>query len=214
MSWDNNESLDIKHLRLKCITLMSLFLMLRPSDIAPRSVQFNPETLQTTNIEFTRNQIVFNDDGSCNVTFQGIKNDTDRSGFVVKLPSHEVKKLDPASCLKCYMQFTSKLGFNDNLDPVFISLNKPYKSISAQQISAILNESIDLAGLGGMGYSAKYFRPTGATMAVSGGEDPEIIRKLGRWKTASVFYDHYVHSLTPTSVMTAILPKVEADNAE
>ena len=39
--WDNHNVLPIKQLRLKTITLFALTLMLRPSDITPKSLQFD-----------------------------------------------------------------------------------------------------------------------------------------------------------------------------
>ena len=42
LSWEPNDELPIKQLHLKSITLLALTLMLRPSDIAPKSVTYNP----------------------------------------------------------------------------------------------------------------------------------------------------------------------------
>ena len=66
--------------------------------------------------------------------------------------------------------------------------------------------SIKLSGLEGLGYSAKFFRPTGATAAIQAGENPELIMKLGRWKTPEIFYGHYIHDDTPSSLIEATLP--------
>ena len=41
VSWGSNELLTLKQLRLKSITLLALSLMLRPSDIAPRSCVYD-----------------------------------------------------------------------------------------------------------------------------------------------------------------------------
>ena len=43
--WGSNDQLTLAQLRTKTVTLLALTLMLRPSDIAPASVQFNPDTL-------------------------------------------------------------------------------------------------------------------------------------------------------------------------
>ena len=42
-SWQENDFLSIKNLRMKAICLLSLTFMLRPSDIAPRSVRFDSD---------------------------------------------------------------------------------------------------------------------------------------------------------------------------
>ena len=60
-----------------------------------------------------------------------------------------------------------------------------------------MEEAIRIEGMGNQGYSAKTFRPTGATAAIDSGKNPDIVMKTGRWKTASVFRDHHVHSHPP-----------------
>ena len=79
---------------------------------------------------------------------------------------------------------------------MFLTLRPPYKALEASSIGRILDESISLAGIAGRGLSAKSFRPTGDTTAVENGLDPEMIRKVGRWKDSGVFYAHYVHART------------------
>jgi hypothetical protein len=39
-SWESNEFLPLKRLRLKAITLLALSVMGRPSDLAPKGVLF------------------------------------------------------------------------------------------------------------------------------------------------------------------------------
>ena len=68
-----------------------------------------------------------------------------------------------------------------------------------------MNTTIDLVGLYGQGFPAKCFRRTGATIAVETGCDPEVAMRLGRWKTRSVFFDHYVHSKPPDTFSANIL---------
>ena len=63
-------------LRLKCIALLALVTMLRPSDIAPKALWVDSEGKEH-NYVFKRDQIIFNDDGSMSVVIHGNKNDTD-----------------------------------------------------------------------------------------------------------------------------------------
>ena len=162
-------------------------------------------TGKVSKVIFSTDRIVFNDDGSATVTIFGVKNDTDRAGFLVRLPKHEVEKLDPVKTLFDYICRTDK--FRCVLSkPVFIALVKPYSVLCSQQISVILNQAISSAGLNGKGFTAKLFRCSGATAAIEAGQDAEIVRKLGRWKTSHVFYEHYVHSRTPSSIVNAIIP--------
>ena len=50
-----------------------------------------------------------------------------------------------------------------------------------------------MAGLANQGFSAKSYRPTGATVAIEQGLDPDSVSK-GRWKSKETFEYHYVHA--------------------
>ena len=70
--------------------------MLRPSDIAPKTVLFDPETGNLSMFTFTENQVHFSVDGAT-FTFHGVKNDTSKPGFTGFLPRADCEKLDPVS---------------------------------------------------------------------------------------------------------------------
>lgn len=202
MKLDDNENLNIKFLRMKTVTLLALALMLRPSDIAPHAEMFDADDNICDAVVLSLDQIKFDGNG-VKIRFFGIKNDTSRDGFEVTLQEATCKKLDPVGALKCYIDKTAvhrKAG-----GPVFIGLNKPYKHLSSNAISNILKDAINEAGLGGQGYSAKCFRPTGATLGVQSGCDPNVVRQLGRWKTESVFYSHYVHCNAPSDYFDKVI---------
>ena len=91
---------------------------------------------------------------------------------------------------------------------VFVSLNNPHAALNVSTISNVLEEAIVLAGLKGQGFSSKSFQCTGETAAIEAGQDPQIAMKVGRWKTQSVFFEHYVHSRTPASFTADILNHV------
>ena len=203
LGWHTNDQLSIKDLRLKTITLLALTLMLRPSDIATKAVHFDRKTMQQESWLFTTDNITFLDSGEAKIIFHGIKNDTSRTGFDVILQPVTDRKLDPVATLQDYITRTS--DFRPNEKPVFLALNPPYAAIAAKTVAGIMNEAIALAGLSGKGYSANSFRPTGANLAVETGCDPEIAMRLGRWKTKSVFYDHYVHAKPPDALSANIL---------
>lgn len=200
MAWADNDHLDIKELRIKAIALLALTVMLRPSDAAPKSRIHTAEG--PSNLVFNVNQVEFSDNGA-KITLFGIKNDTSRTGFEVTVPSGSNRKTDPVRTLQDYISRTQRYrGANG---PVFISLKAPYGALSAASIARELERAISLAGLDGMGYSAKSFRPTGATSAIEGNIDPEIVRKVGRWKNSEVFFRHYVHSRTPEAFTDTVL---------
>ncbi|KAK3738770.1 hypothetical protein RRG08_035650 [Elysia crispata] len=70
--WGENHELSIKHLRQKTIALLSLSMMARPSDLAPA-------------MGFHRNQLGFSEYNSVVIPLCGIKNDSDRHGFEIKI---------------------------------------------------------------------------------------------------------------------------------
>ena len=203
-SLGDNMQMDIDKLRLKALTSLALVCMLRPSDIAPRTNEVDATTGNSTRRIFGASQVRFRDN-AVTITFLGIKNDTSRSGFEVTLPASQDKLLDPVHTLQTYLLRTEACRRQIDREPVFITLQEPYHAISADTARHILDNAINLAGLSGHGFSAKCFRPTGATYAVELGYDPELVMRIGRWKTRSVFFDHYVHSQVPSNFTTSLL---------
>ena len=170
---------------------MAFALMLRPSDIAPNAFNLTPEGEQKQ-LCLTTNQLEFLEDGSCKIVFHGIKNDYDRDGFEVILRPTSNPRLDPVLTLKNYIQRTKYVRQAGG--PLFLSLRKPFGALTSKTISRILEQAIILAGLKEQGFTAKCFRPTGASNAVDAGLDPDFIQKVGRWRSRDTFEEHYVHS--------------------
>lgn len=205
LNWGENRSLSLKQLRMKTIVLLALSFMLRPSDIAPKSTYYDNDLKCEAKLVFKTDMIMFEENG-LKINFFGIKNDTNRTGFEVFVPCHENNLLDPKSSLQDYLVRTECFR-KDNA--VFLSLRKPYDALSASSIGKILDEAIDIVGLSGKGFTAKSFRPTGATTAIEAGIDPHIVQKVGRWKSHDVFFQHYVHSKTPCDYVSKVVkPKV------
>ena len=144
----------------------------------------------------------FNADGSCTLRLFGIKNDAQRTGFEIIVRPHTDAKLDPVRTLRDYITATSAVRPENNA--VLVTLRSPCRAIDASTVSRILDDSIAAAGLGGKGFSSKSFRPTGATSAVDSNIPAETIMKVGRWKTQTVFMNHYVHSKPPTNMTDSI----------
>lgn len=206
LRWEDNQLLDIQRLRLKCITLLALVLMLRASDIAPKGLYINSVDIIEKHV-FSLQDISFLDDGSMTIMIHGNKNDYDRDGFQVTVPAASDPQIDPVATLKCYIARTAHLRPPDT-NPVFLSLRKQqgvYAALSASGIQNVLNEAIIAAGLGGRGYCSKSFRVTGATTGVVMGQDPNVVRNMGRWKSCSIFEEHYVHTIPPNNFTDSIL---------
>jgi site-specific recombinase XerD len=120
----------------------------------------------------------------------------------VFLPRHDNVVLDPVAALEVYLAQTEKFRSDSS---VFLSLKRPYTALSAASVAMVLENSIELAGLKSQGYTAKSFRPTGATRAIDMGVEPKIVQKVGRWKCQEVFFDHSVHSKTPGDFTSNII---------
>ena len=105
------------------------------------------------------------------------------------------RAVDPVDALRVYLDRTESIRCPVS-KPVFLSLVRPFTAVSAGSVAAILQEAIYFAEKHGLskGHTPKDFRPTGATRAVQLGFDTDDVQRLGRWKTRSVFLDHYVHN--------------------
>ena len=161
-------------LRQKCVSLLALAAMCRPSDLT----------------KFKRNDVKFNSDGSLTIVYFGIKNDLNRKGFEIRIQTAGNKKLNPVTCLHAYIDKTRSITGAEG--PTFISLISPHEGLSAAGISDILRDTIRETGLDVKKFTPRCFRPTGATASIRAGNDPEVTRQLARWKTHEVFYDSYV----------------------
>ena len=133
----------------------------------------------------------------------GIKNDYDRKGFRVCMPCASNQVVCQVLVLKAYMRRTEHVVGSDG--PVFVSLNKPYSGLTVSGISGILNKAVELVGLKEQGFSAKCFRPSGATNAVEAGVAPEVVQSVGRWKSTETFQTHYVHARPPKQFTDNVL---------
>ena len=199
LAWEGNYTLPIDKLRLKCITLLAITIMLRPSDIAPRSQVYDSSSGSFNSMLLTTNHVVFHDDGSMSITLHGIKNDYDRHGFEVNLPPATTARLCPVRALRCYIQRMKYYRPSDL--PLFLSLKEPYQGITAKTVATVLNKAIRLAGLKNEGFSAKHFRPTGATTAVQNGISPDFVMRVSWWRSRDTFERHYVHAF-PSKLFT------------
>ena len=206
LSWPENEDLSVSRLRLKTITLLAFTFMLRPSDIAPKSIVHSSTSGVAEQLVFSTDRVKFLENGELQIQFFGIKNDTHRDGFSVSIPPASEPKIDPVATLRTYIARTDPLRPQDS-KPVFLTSVKPYRAITANTVAKILEDAIYLAGLDLNLYSAKCFRPSAATKAIESGLDPDKARRMGRWKTPSVFFEHYVYDNTPVSYTDSMLSK-------
>lgn len=205
MQWEDNDKLSVEDLRLKVLCLLGLGFMLRPSDVAPRGVVLDTDTMEVENMIFSVDLLQFHDDGALSINFHGIKNDGDRAGFPVKIPPASNSKLDHCAALTAYLKATEMKRATVPGQPVFISLEAPYHALDSVEIAKILQNGIDRAGMSNMGLSAKSFRPAGASKAIESGCPAKIAQAVGRWKCQEVFEQHYVHTKVPDNYTDNLL---------
>lgn len=167
--------------------------MARPSDLAPRAVFLDRDDIYSQ-FTFSIDKVKFLELGKMQIIFQRIKNVYQRDGVSCTIPTASNTKVDPVSAMRNYINRTNLQRLTSMDKGVFLTVMKPYHALSSSSVAAILQEAIQLAGLSGKGYTAKSFRPTAATKAVAAGCDPNIARRVGRWKSQQVFY---VHTVTP-----------------
>ena len=67
--------------------------------------------------------------------------------------------------------------------------NRPER-LGSQRIANIMKTTLMKAGINET--TARSFRKTGASTAINKGAEPDLVMKLGRWKSVDVFYKHYV----------------------
>ena len=139
------------------------------------------------------------------IHFFGTKTDSSRTGNEIIIKKGTDGIVDPVKCVRDYMDRTHSVVTGGDQSPVFVTLRAPHSALSASGVANILNECIAEAGLSGSGFSARSFRPTGATAYVSSGVENHITRSLGRWKSEECFNSNYVYPLSAVSATDKML---------
>ena len=125
------------------------------------------------------------------IAFHGIKNDAKRRGDSITIPMSSNPSVCPVLPLRTYITRTANLrAIQPGNHHVFLALKSPYHGLSVGTISKVLKDVIKSAGL--EGYSAKDFRPMGATAAMQAGIPELAVKKIGRWHSFHFFMEHNV----------------------
>jgi len=169
-----NESMTLEKLRAKTICLLALVGLFRPSDL---------EIL-------TMNQITFSETSASFSNFGG-KTDKDMAGIPTTITAASLIHLCPVAALTSYINRTQEIRVKISNQPLFIYLNaKTPATLGRQRIAKIMTQTLQNAGIDDT--TARSFRKSGASTAINKGADPDLVMKLGRWKSVDVFYKHYV----------------------
>jgi len=162
------EKCPIKDLRSKTLALLAITGLFRPSDLARISLK----------------DLSFQDD-HVDINHFGGKTDKEMNGIQMKIFKASDTQVCPVLHLQQYIKRTAD---GRKTEQVFISI-KNDEPIGDQRISNILKETLKLADIDAM---ARSFRKTGATAAINDGVHPDLVMKLGRWRSPDVFFKHYV----------------------
>jgi len=171
---DTNEKLDIKTLRAKTICLLALVGLFRPSDLALMKLD-----------HLTFNQT------SVSISNFGGKTDKDLAGIPTTVTNSSVPSLCPVKTLQVYIDRTKTARDKISGHPIFLYLNnKQAEPLGNQRIAKVMTLTLQEAGIDDT--TARSFRKTGASTAINKGADPDLVMKLGRWRSVDVFFKHYV----------------------
>ena len=175
ITFGNNNTMSIDKLRTKTISLLALVGLYRPADLA---------LLQLQHLEFVINGV--------NIANFGGKTDKNRDGIPTTITRASDQLLCPVAALESYIARTTARRSTLSEPSIFIYLdgNKANK-LSDQRVASILKAGLQAAGIDEA--TARSFRKTGASAAINKGVDPDLIMKLGRWRSVDVFYRHYVN---------------------
>lgn len=186
LSLPPTNDLDYDRLRMKCAVLAALVLIARPSDLCcidPRLLEFEDDLSAVT------------------VSLLAFKNDYHRDGAVLRVEASSVPEL-------CFVRACKRLHSLNfarfpNASGLFIDPASGAKLLSAQ-VGQILKRACTLAGLGAV-FTARNFRPGGATRGIEGGLPLDLVMHIGRWRSADTVYAHYLRSARPVNVSDTLL---------
>ncbi len=149
--WEENNMLDMKHLSLKLVSLLALTTAQRVQSLASISIN---------NIKWDNpTQIVLTDHLKCSSLA--------RPNPVLIVNEYNLDpKLCVLSCLKCYIERTSKCRTTDKL---FISYLKPYSCVTSQTLSRWLKMSLELGGVDTTVFKGHSFRHAATSKAATTG---------------------------------------------
>jgi len=168
-----NNALDLKTLRAKAVCLLALVGLFRPSDL---------ELIKLDHLTFSESAV--------SIANFGGKTDKDMAGIPTTITRSSSDRLCPVRTLQDYITKTKATRDRIPDHPVFLYLNKLAEPLGSQRIAKVMSLTLKEAGIDNT--TAKSFRKTGASTAINKGADPDLVMKLGRWKSVDVFYKHYV----------------------
>jgi hypothetical protein len=178
--------LSVQQLRVKCAALAAVVLIARPSDLT---------CVALDGIEFA------DDLSTMTVSLLAFKNDYHRDGAVLSVQACSEPKL-------CLVRAAHRLVREvrrrwPRASHLFVSDNDG-KPLKAASVSRLLKSACEAAGMGER-FSARNFRPGGATRGLAAGLPLDLVMHIGRWRDCNTVYDHYLRSSPGVNTTDALL---------
>lgn len=186
-SLPTNAELSYEALRMKCAALAALVLIARPSDL--------------TRIDSSR--IIFEEDlSSMRIDLLAFKNDYHRDGAELRVEASSDSRVCFVKACKRLLELNKRKA--PQVQQLFLDPLRR-QPLSAQQVSAILKAACKAAGLDTSVFTARTFRPGGATRGIEGGLPLDLVMHIGRWRSADTVYGHYLRSQRSVNVSDVLL---------
>ncbi|XP_039764889.1 uncharacterized protein LOC120637233 [Pararge aegeria] len=170
-----NESLSLKKLSYKCVTLLALTTTHRVQTLSKIIVN---------NIEISSSKIIIKIPDLIKSSRPGSNQPALDLPFFPEKPA-----VCPAHTLISYLSKTAALRSQDYL---FISFKKPFKIVSTQTLSRWIKTTLRDAGIDVSIFSAHSTRHASTSKAYSSGISIELIRKTAGWsQNSNTFWKYY-----------------------
>lgn len=182
----DNSRLSGRQLRVKCAALAAVVLIARPSDLT----------------HITIAGIKFSDDLSAmTVSLIAFKNDYHRDGAILSVQACSEPSL-------CFIRSTHLLIQEvqrrwPRASHLFVNEHDG-EPLKPNSISRLLKEACVAADMPDR-YSARNFRPGGATRGLAAGLPLDLVMHIGRWRDANTVYGHYLRSAATVNTTDALL---------
>jgi hypothetical protein len=182
----DNAQLSGQQLRVKCAALAAVVLIARPSDLTHIAID----------------GLRFADDlSTMTLSLLGFKNDYHRDGAILSVQACS----EPALCFirASHVLLREVQRRWPRASHLFVS-ERDGKPLKPNSISRLLKEACVAAEMGDR-YSARNFRPGGATRGLAAGLPLDLVMHIGRWRDANTVYGHYLRSAATVNTTDALL---------
>ncbi|XP_062590358.1 uncharacterized protein LOC134251958 isoform X1 [Saccostrea cucullata] len=153
---------------LSAIFLLAFHAFMRLGELVPRNKTFNSKVIQ-------RQDIMFNDDNSVQITLRYSKTMNDRQPIIITLTANNLKcQFCPVHALKAYIA-----EHKHTSGPLFTF--KSGEPVPHNFVTSHLKHAINFIGLNSSLYLGHSFRIGAATEAAKNGLSENVIQQLGRW---------------------------------